>query len=123
ITLGSGVLHVATPARQTAERQGVFHWETAGAAVIITKRGFKYTFQVGPAAYRYSQAAVDIVIEQLAGKLGKLPGDLRVALLWENRALGKSVGDGVRAYAQQKGLKLIYDEGYDQTLNDMTANV
>jgi branched-chain amino acid transport system substrate-binding protein len=123
ITLGSGVSQLAIPVSQTAERHGVFHWETAGAADIITKRGFKYTFQVGPAAYRYSQAAVDIVIEQLAGKLGKLPGDLRVALLWENRAFGKSVGDGVRAYAQQKGLKLIYDEGYDQTLTDMTAIV
>jgi len=29
----------------------------------------------------------------------------------------------VRAYAQQKGLKLIYDEGYDQTLTDMTPIV
>ncbi|HEY1363466.1 MAG TPA: ABC transporter substrate-binding protein [Xanthobacteraceae bacterium] len=123
ITLGSGVSQLAIPVSQTAERHGVFHWETAGAADIITKRGFKYTFQVGPAAYRYSQAAVDIVVEQLAGKLGKPLADLRVALLWENRAFGKSVGDGVRGYAQQKGVKLIYDEGYDQTLTDMTPIV
>src|SRR5262249_18800825 len=52
ITLGSGVSQLAIPVSQTAERHGVFHWETAGAADIITKRGFKYTFQVGPAAYR-----------------------------------------------------------------------
>jgi branched-chain amino acid transport system substrate-binding protein len=123
ITLGSGVSLLAIPVSQAAERHGVFHWETAGAADIITKRGFKYTFQVGPAAYRYSQAAVDLTIDELTKKLGKSLPDLRIALLWENRAFGKSVGDGVRAYAQAKGIKLVYDEGYDQFLTDMTPIV
>ncbi len=123
MTLGSGVSLLAIPVSQAAERHGVFHWETAGAADIITKRGFKYTFQVGPAAYRYSQAAVDLTLDELSKKLGKSPADLRVALLWENRAFGKSVGDGVRAYAKQKDLKLVYDEGYDQFLTDMTPIV
>ncbi len=123
MTLGSGVSLLAIPVSQAAERHGVFHWETAGAADIITKRGFKYTFQVGPAAYRYSQAAVDLTLDDLAKRLGKSPSDLRVALLWENRAFGKSVGDGVRAYAKQKNLNLIYDEGYDQFLTDMTPIV
>ena len=123
ITLGSGVSLLAIPVSQAAERHGVFHWETAGAADIITKRGFKYTFQVGPAAYRYSQAAVDFTLGELTKKLGKSAADLRIALLWENRAFGKSVGDGIRAYAQQKGIKLVYDEGYDQFLTDMTPIV
>jgi branched-chain amino acid transport system substrate-binding protein len=123
ITTGSGVSLLAIPVSQAAERHGVLHWETAGAADVITKRGFKYTFQVGPAAYRYSHAAVDFTLEELTKKLGKSAADLRIALLWENRAFGKSVGDGVRAYAQQKNIKLIYDEGYDQFLTDMTPIV
>jgi len=123
MTLGSGVSLLAVPVSQTAEKHGVFHWETAGAADIITRRGFKYTFQVGPAAYRYSQAAVDFVIEDLTTKLGKSLPNLRIALLWENRAFGKSVGDGVRAYAGTKGIKLVYDEGYDQFATDMTPIV
>jgi branched-chain amino acid transport system substrate-binding protein len=123
ITLGSGVSLLAIPVSQTAEKHGVFHWETAGAADIITRRGFKYTFQVGPAAYRYSQAAVDFVIDELTKKLSKPLADLRIGLLWENRAFGKSVGDGVRAYAVTKGIKLVYDEGYDQFATDMTPIV
>ena len=123
ITLGSGVSLLAIPVSQAAERHGVFHWETAGAADIITKRGFKYTFQVGPAAYRYGQAAVDITLDELAPKLGKTPANLRVALLWENRAFGKSVGDSIRAYAKEKNINLVYDEGYDQFLTDMTPIV
>ena len=71
ITIGSGVSLLAIPVSQAAERHGVLHWETAGAADIITKRGFKYTFQVGPAAYRYSHAAVDFTLEELTKKLGK----------------------------------------------------
>ena len=47
ITTGSFASPLAIAVSQAAERHGVFHWETAGAADIITKRGFKYTFQVG----------------------------------------------------------------------------
>jgi branched-chain amino acid transport system substrate-binding protein len=44
-------------------------------------------------------------------------------MLWENRAFGKSVGDGIRAYTGKKGIKLVYDEGYDQFATDMTPIV
>jgi branched-chain amino acid transport system substrate-binding protein len=123
ITLGSGVSQLAIPVSQASEKHGVVHWETAGAADIITKRGFKYTFQVGPSGRRYAEAAVDVTVEELSNKLGKAHGDLRVALLWENRAFGKSVGDAIRPYAKQKGLNLVFDEGYDQTATDMTPIV
>jgi branched-chain amino acid transport system substrate-binding protein len=123
ITTGSFASPLAIAVSQAAERHGVFHWETTGAAEVITRRGFKYTFQVGAAARRYSQAAVDFTQQVLAQKLGKPVTDLRIALLWENRAFGKSVGDGVRAYAREKGIKLIYDEGYDQFATDMTPIV
>ena len=94
ITLGSGVSLLAIPVSQAAERHGVFHWETAGAADIITKRGFKYTFQVGPAAYRYGHAAVDLTVDELAKRLGKSPADMRVALACEG--LDFSVFDNIK---------------------------
>ena len=123
ITTGSFASPLAIAVSQAAERHGVFHWETTGAAEIITRRGFKHTFQVGAPARKYSQAAVDFVIDDLAKRLNKPVGDLRIALLWENRAFGKSVGDGVRAYAEKKKIKLVYDEGYDQFATDMTPIV
>jgi branched-chain amino acid transport system substrate-binding protein len=123
ITTGSFASPLAIAVSQAAERHGVFHWETTGAAEIITRRGFKYTFQVGAPALRYSQAAVDFTLDVLAGKLGKPASDLRIALLWENRAFGKSVGDGVRDTMKSKGLKLVYNEGYDQFTTDMTPIV
>jgi branched-chain amino acid transport system substrate-binding protein len=123
ITTGSFASPLAIAVSQAAERNGVFHWETTGAAEIITRRGFKHTFQVGAPARRYSQAAVDFVIDDLAKRLNKPVSDLRIALLWENRAFGKSVGDGVRAYSEGKKIKLVYDEGYDQFATDMTPIV
>lgn len=123
ITTGSFASPLAIAVSQAAERHGVFHWETTGAAEIITRRGFKHTFQVGAPARKYSQAAVDFIINDLAKRLNKPVGDLRIALLWENRAFGKSVGDGVRAYATSKNIKLVYDEGYDQFATDMTPIV
>jgi branched-chain amino acid transport system substrate-binding protein len=123
ITTGSFASPIAIAVSQAAERHNVFHWETTGAAEIITRRGFKYTFQVGAPARKYGQAAVDIVIDDLSKRLKRPLSDLKIALLWENRAFGKSVGDGIRAYSQTKGIKLVYDEGYDQTATDMTPIV
>ena len=123
ITTGSFASPIAIAVSQAAERHGVFHWEATGAAEIITRRGFKHTFQVGARSGRYSQAAVDFIVDSLAAKLGKPASQLRIALLWENRAFGKSVGDGVREYMKAKNLQLIYDEGYDQTTTDMTPIV
>ena len=123
ITTGSFASPIAIAVSQAAERHGVFHWETTGAAEIITRRGFKHTFQVGAPARRYGQAAVDFIVNDLAMRLGKPVDALKIALLWENRAFGKSVGDGIRAYTQSKGIKLAYDEGYDQTSTDMTPIV
>jgi branched-chain amino acid transport system substrate-binding protein len=123
ITTGSGLSPLAIAVSQAAERAGVFHWETAGAAETITRRGFKYTFQVGGAARLYSEAAVNFTLDELAKRLEKSPPNLRIALLWENRAFGKAVGDGVRNYVKTKNIKLIYDEGYDQFATDLTAIV
>ena len=123
ITTGSFASPIAIAVSQAAERHNVFHWETTGAAEIITRRGFKYTFQVGAPARKYGQAAVDFAIDDLTKRLKKQATDLKIALLWENRAFGKSVGDGIRAYSQTKGIKLVYDEGYDQTATDMTPIV
>jgi branched-chain amino acid transport system substrate-binding protein len=123
ITTGSFASPIAIAVSQAAERHGVFHWEATGAAEIITRRGFKYTFQVGARSGRYSQAAVDFIVDSLTAKLGKSASQLRIGLLWENRAFGKSVGDGVRDYMKTKNLQLIYDEGYDQTTTDMTPIV
>src|ERR1700721_3368826 len=95
---GSFASPIAIAVSQAAERHGVFHWETTGAAEIITRRGFKYTFQVGAPARKYGQAAVDMVVADIAKRLQKPAADVKLALLWENRAFGKSVGDGIRAY-------------------------
>ena len=123
ITTGSFASPIAIAVSQAAERHGVFHWETTGAAEVITRRGFKHTFQIGAPARKYGQAAVDFIIDDLAKRLNKPVDALKIALLWENRAFGKSVGDGIRAYTLGKGIKLAYDEGYDQTATDMTPIV
>lgn len=123
ITTGSFSSPIAIAVSQAAQRHNVFHWETTGAAEIITRRGFKHVFQVGAPARRYGQAAVDFIVDDLAQRLGKTPASVKIALLWENRAFGKSVGDGIRAYAHSKAIQVVYDEGYDQTATDMTPIV
>src|SRR5262249_45763878 len=94
-----------------AERKGFVNGETIASPDIITKGGYKHVFQVGPAASRYGTAALDFTKEELANRLNKKFEDLRIALLWENRAFGTAVGNGVRARAKDLGVNLILDEG------------
>ncbi|MGA7327364.1 MAG: ABC transporter substrate-binding protein [Rhodomicrobium sp.] len=106
-----------------AERHGVIHWESIASADIITKRGYKHVFQVGAAASRYGATAIDFTKGELAKRLGKKFEELRIALLWENRAFGTAVGKGVRARAAETSINLVFDEGYDQFMTDMTPLV
>src|SRR6202000_2914316 len=71
ITTGSFASPIAIAVSQAAERHGVFHWETTGAAEIITRRGFKHTFQVGAPARGYGQPAVDFIVNDLAQRLAQ----------------------------------------------------
>src|SRR6516165_10559936 len=71
ITTGSFASPIAIAVSQAAERHSVFHWETTGAAEIITRRGFRHTFQVGAPARKYGQAAVDFIVNDVAGRLNK----------------------------------------------------
>src|SRR5712692_4190335 len=66
ITTGSFASPLAIAVSQASERHGVFHWETTGAAAIITRRGFKHTFQVGAPARKYNKAAVKFIVDDLA---------------------------------------------------------
>src|SRR3977135_2559185 len=75
ITTGSFASPLAIAVSQAAERHGVFHWETTGAAEVITRRGFKHTFQVGAPARKYSQAAVDFIVEDLAASVTQPSAD------------------------------------------------
>jgi branched-chain amino acid transport system substrate-binding protein len=67
--------------------------------------------------------ALDFTKDELAKRLDKKFAELRIALLWENRAFGTAVGVGVRTRAEEIGIKLVYDEGYDQFMTDMTPLV
>jgi branched-chain amino acid transport system substrate-binding protein len=93
ITTGSFASPLAIAVSQAAERHGVFHWETTGAAEVITRRGFKHTFQVGAPARKYSQAAVEFIVEDVEARLKKPMREVWIALLWENVAFGR--WDGV----------------------------
>ncbi len=108
ITTGSFASPIAIAVSQAAERHGVFHWETTGAAEIITRRGFKYTFQVGAPARKYGQAAVDFVRRrscQAAEEAGRRSED--------RAAVGKP---RVRQVGRRRHPRLFADQGHQARL-------
>ena len=103
ITTGSFASPLAIAVSQAAERHGVFHWETTGRRrnhhparlqAHVPGRRAGAAIQPGGGRFRHRRSG--------RSSSNKPVGDLRIALLWENRAFGKSVGDGVRAYTEEQ---------------------
>src|SRR5215475_1365804 len=67
-----------------AERQGVVHWETIASADVITKRGYKHVFQVGPAASRYG------TLRSILPKRSSRTGSTRNLRICVSRCSGKT---------------------------------
>ena len=106
ITTGSFASPIAIAVSQAAERHNVFHWETTGAAEIITRRGFKYTFQVGAPARKYGQAAVDVVLDDLAKRLKKPAAELKLAELGKKMAQAEKALQAAREQEQESAAAL-----------------
>ena len=96
-----------------AEKYQVPHVEANGAAVKIFSQGYKYTFGVLTPAPYYLGGLIDVALET--------DPDLKtVAILIENAAFSLEVAEGAKAYAEEKGLEVVYFEEYPAATQDVS---
>jgi len=70
----------------------------------ITRQGYKWVFRVSATTGDYAQILLDMALS-----LGK---PRSIAILNENTDFGVSAGKSAKATAEQKGLKLVFEEAY-----------
>jgi branched-chain amino acid transport system substrate-binding protein len=88
--------------------------EGNGAAESIFSQGYKYTFGVLSPAQNYLRGVVDLV-------LTLDPKPATVAVLSADDPFSVEVADAVKAYAEQKGMQVVYYQKYPNASTDLRA--
>ncbi|MCC6212545.1 MAG: amino acid ABC transporter substrate-binding protein [Burkholderiales bacterium] len=96
--------------------------EAEGASRSLFTQGYKYLFAVLSTSEQYLGSAIDLAAE-VAKKKGKQPGDVRIAMAFENDPFSLDVRAGVVADAKRHGMDIVIDDKLPRDLSDMTATL
>ena len=109
-------------ASEAAARQNVIYWETSCVDPRFTRRGLKNVFRTEIDGVGFGWYNIEFIAKYLAPKLGKKPGELRIAYLAEDSSYGQSVTEAARERAKKEfGMQeAAPPEYYSFTTNDLT---
>ncbi len=106
----SSTLQVST----VAEKNKMPHVEGNGAAESIFSQGYVYTFGVLSPAQNYLRGVVDMAVAQS-------PKPATAVLLTADDAFSVEVADATKAYAEKKGLAVVYYQKYPNASTELRA--
>jgi branched-chain amino acid transport system substrate-binding protein len=115
----SGTTKAAAP---VTEKYKIPMVEAEGASRSLFTQGYRYMFAVLSTSEQYLASAIDLAAE-LAQKSGKKPGDVKVALAFENDPFSLDVRAGVVDQMKKYGMKAVIDDKLPRDLSDMTATM
>lgn len=104
------------------ERHKVPMVEANGAARELFTKGYRYIFAVLSTSDQYLRPVLELAAAN-AGKFGKAPGDLTLAMVTENDPFAQDVRAGVLADAKRLGIRTVIDDQLPPELNDMSVTL
>jgi branched-chain amino acid transport system substrate-binding protein len=110
---GSGPTFASTA---IAERYNIITVATLANAGNIYERGYKNVFSVLPQGVKMFNSFIDMVAAQN-------PPATKVAIIAPNDNFPMSVAKGAQAYAQSKGLEVVYYEEYPKGVKDLSSTI
>ncbi|MCP4074523.1 MAG: amino acid ABC transporter substrate-binding protein [Hyphomicrobiales bacterium] len=96
--------------------------EAEGASRSLFNKGYKYLFAVLSTSEQYLASAVALAA-RVAKENGKAPGDVKVALAFENDPFSLDVRAGVMDDIKKHGLTVVIDDKLPRNLTDMTPTM
>lgn len=96
--------------------------EAEGASRSLFTKGYKYLFAVLSTAEQYLASSVALAAE-IGKKAGKEPGEIKVAMAFENDPFSLDVRAGVIEDIKKHGLKTVIDDKLPRDLSDMAATL
>ncbi len=96
--------------------------EAEGASRSLFTQGYKYLFCVISTSEQYLASAVTLAAE-MAGKQGKKPGSVKVAMVFENDPFSLDVRAGVIDDTSKYGMNVVIDDKMPRDLSDISATL
>lgn len=96
--------------------------EANGASRSLFTKGYRYLFAILTSADQYLASSLDLLAAR-ADALGKQPGEMKLALAFENDPFSQDVRLGVVERAEHYGMRVIIDDKLPKELNDMAATL
>lgn len=115
----SGTTKAAAP---VIEKHKIPMIEAEGASRSLFTQGYRYLFAVLSTSEQYLASAVALAAE-VAEKNGRKPGDVKVAMAFENDPFSLDVRAGVVDDMKKFGMKIVIDDKLPRDLSDMTATM
>ncbi|QCO55393.1 amino acid-binding protein [Pseudorhodobacter turbinis] len=110
-------------ASQVAELSGIPYFELGAVADEVTGRGLQYLFRVNPTAEDMADTVINMIIDKVAPAAGKAPGDLKIAIIYEDSSYGSSVSGHEKRFAEENGLNIVTSLAYPASTVDMSSIV
>jgi|GEM_PF-352153 branched-chain amino acid transport system substrate-binding protein len=118
LVIGAYSSDLSIAASQAADRAGLLYWESGAVADQLTGRGLPMTFRVGASGSNLGTNSATFAADQLASRLGKPVGDLRVAIAVADDAYANSVADAAQATAIARGMPVVARRSYNLVAPD-----
>ena len=96
--------------------------EAEGASRSLFTQGYKYIFAVLSTSEQYLASSIALAAE-IAKKNGKSPGDVKVAMAFENDPFSLDVRAGVLDDMKKYGMKAVIDDKLPRDLADMSSTL
>ena len=121
IVIGAYSSDLSIAASEAAERAGLLYWEAGAVADRLTGRGLPNVFRVGTTGAVLGANSSAFAADELASRLGRAVGELRIALAVADDDYANGVGDAAEARARELGMPVVIRRGYNLSLPDWPA--
>lgn len=118
IVIGSYSSDLSIAASEAADRAGLLYWEAGAVADRLTGRGLPMVFRVGASGANLGANSSAFAASELAGRLGKSPAQLRVAIAVADDEYANAVADAAESTAADHGMPIVIRRSYNLSLPD-----
>jgi len=123
VLIGTYLSSVAGAASETALNYNKLYWDTNALASVLTERGLPNFVRSGPYSVSFAQVSVDLILDSLAGKLGKAPSDLKVWIEHEESVYGSSIAEYQKEQLEEAGVHVLGVGAHSYKSIDLTDSV
>src|SRR5438876_2226486 len=118
VVIGAYSSDLSIAASEAANQAGLVYWEAGAVADRLTGRGLPMVFRVGASGTNLGSNSAAFAVKVLAPRLGKVSGDLRVAIVNAEDDYARSVAEAAARTASAEGLPVVARATYNLAVPD-----